>query len=121
MAQPDLRLVRMIARRLTAALEQRDASTADAEIDRIMVRTLRSETRLEPPFAAVQTLRDLGVVDRSEAAYLFDYMFDLRDWNDESELDPGIIELVKNLPETTELVDAAISHAGLVKTETFYR
>jgi hypothetical protein len=121
MAEPDLRLVRIIARRLSAALEIREEAAADVRIDAIMQRTLRSDRHLESTFAAVQMLRDLGTIDQDEAAYLFHSIIDARQWDDASELDSGTAKLIENDPEQVELIIASMGHHDLLEMETFYR
>src|SRR4051812_5312517 len=79
-SRADLRLVRIIARRLTSALELREEFRAN-RLDRSMEGALRSDVHMEWTFAAVQTLRDLKVIDRAEAAYFFFYVLDLLQWS----------------------------------------
>src|SRR4051812_11275106 len=118
MVQPDVRLARIIARRLSAALEVRNERRADKRIDRIMRRSLQSEVRFESTFAAIQAMRDMDVVDGHEAAYLFDYILNLRQWNDDTPLDPALAQLAQE-PGQVELLMAAMSDHDLVETEAF--
>src|SRR3954470_14574708 len=119
MALPDLRLVRIIARRLTSALELREEARADKQIDRIMRRALRSHVHMESTFAAVQALRDLRVIDRDEAAYLFYYILDLLQWRLFGT--PRVARMHLDTPDDFELLDAAMTNENLVETEKFYR
>jgi hypothetical protein len=121
MTDTHLRLVRRIGRRLAAALEVREASRADRRIDRIMLAALESRENLEATFAAVQMLRDLDVVEACEAAYLFNSMLSVVEWDDEGPPSEALQELVQRLPTDVELVSAAMSHESQVAAEIFHR
>ena len=78
--RPDPRRVELAKARLVVATLAESPTSAADRFDNLTERAGRSLEQMEATFRAVQALRDLGVIDQDEAAYLFNELFSV--WED---------------------------------------
>lgn len=76
-AVPDARTVQMAMHRLLATTASQNRHAVKRRIDEFVDRAAQSPYTIDAAFAAVQTARDFGTIDRAEAAWLFRALFEL--------------------------------------------
>jgi hypothetical protein len=122
---PSPRQVRIEMRRLNLGVISSTEKTSERRMDRFLSRASRSWAATETAFAAVQTLRDFGGIDGSEAAWLFGELFELHIEDFEAGDGPigrahrAQVEVLSRTVETP--LDASIVQANYDATNEAYR
>jgi hypothetical protein len=76
--RPRWSAVRAAMKRLTAVADARTTERAQGRFDRLVFRAQKSAAFTEAAYLATQVLRDMDVLSRGEATFVFRELFDLR-------------------------------------------
>jgi hypothetical protein len=122
MSSVDPKRMAWAARRLTAVANAKTKEAADHRLFRLCGWAARSTQNMDAAFAATQMLRDLETIDRAEAAFVFNELFDSLLWAEMDDRTPDP-ELVRAIEEGVDLdlITAARSDQETVRTAAFHR
>jgi hypothetical protein len=116
----DHALATRVARRLTVAIAARTMEDTDYLINRLFLWARRSWRKVDATFRAIQILRDLDMIDRAEAAYLFAELLDHLPRKDTQEARDQLAAAVTGGVEY-ELIVAAMRDKDRRHAELFHR
>jgi hypothetical protein len=111
--------LRKALRQLKAGVRARSFEAADARLDRFAESATRSTEHMDAAVRAIQTLRDLEIIDRGEAAYLFSSLFG-RALDEQRERNPAFDRAIDTGVEL-ELLWAAMHDERLAKELAYHR
>jgi hypothetical protein len=116
----DHALATRVARRLTVAIAARTMEDTDDRIDALFDWARRSWRKVDATFAAIQILRDLDMIDRAEAAYLFAELYEHLPRKENPQAQDELANAVTSGVEY-ELIVAAMRDGENRRAELFHR